>query len=255
MASIFRYIPLNKEEKIKMSSKHLLAISGLAIGIATGISATPASAVSITPGSVLAFNDGAANTAGTISPTTVGNSFTGTFNGNNAAIVSSATTGTFSTLLSPFGAKTVNTTSSIFSRVGLSTTVPGGIDYSNSAPLTFNFGTAGTLTVPTGAFFLADTSPTPGNTTFRIYTSATAPGAPNFFGTFLNGTDSSTVQFNDFRFEVTTVGSPIATGSYSLTATAVPTAAVPEPFTIIGTLVGGSAALRMRKRLMSSLNK
>jgi hypothetical protein len=31
-----------------------------------------------------------------------------------------------------------------------------------------------------------------------------------------------------------------------------PSAAVPEPFTIIGTLVGGTAALRMRKKLKSS---
>jgi Nidogen-like len=32
-----------------------------------------------------------------------------------------------------------------------------------------------------------------------------------------------------------------------------PTAAVPEPFTIIGTLVGGTAALRMRKKLKSTV--
>jgi hypothetical protein len=37
-------------------------------------------------------------------------------------------------------------------------------------------------------------------------------------------------------------------GSYNATAVA-PTTSVPEPFTVIGTLVGGTAALRMRKKL------
>jgi hypothetical protein len=239
-----------------MNSKHLLAISGLAIGIVTGIYAAPARAVIIAPGSILAFNDGAANTAGTISPATMGNSFTGTFNGTNAAILSNATTGTFNTLFSPLGAKPVNVTSSIFNRVGLSTTVIGGIDYSNTSPLVFDFGAPGTLTVPIGAFFLADPNVGgAGNTTFQIYTSASAIGAPDFFGTFLNGADSTQVQLNDFRFVLTNAGSPTATGSYSLVATALPAAAVPEPFTIIGTLVGGTAALRMRKKLIRAVNK
>jgi hypothetical protein len=39
-------------------------------------------------------------------------------------------------------------------------------------------------------------------------------------------------------------------GTFSSTPT--PTTQVPEPFTIIGTLVGGTAALRMRKKLKSS---
>ncbi len=38
----------------------------------------------------------------------------------------------------------------------------------------------------------------------------------------------------------------------STVAAATPATAVPEPFTIIGTLVGGSAAMRMRKKLKSS---
>jgi hypothetical protein len=42
------------------------------------------------------------------------------------------------------------------------------------------------------------------------------------------------------------------TGYNAFVSTSTPTTAVPEPFTIIGTLVGGTAALRMRKKLKAS---
>lgn len=38
-------------------------------------------------------------------------------------------------------------------------------------------------------------------------------------------------------------------GSYNAVSTAQPSTSVPEPFTVIGSLVGGTAALRMRKKL------
>lgn len=48
-------------------------------------------------------------------------------------------------------------------------------------------------------------------------------------------------------FPNSTIGNSYGAGSF--TANQTTTTAVPEPFTIIGTLVGGSAALRMRKKL------
>jgi hypothetical protein len=42
------------------------------------------------------------------------------------------------------------------------------------------------------------------------------------------------------------------TGAYALDITSPTATAVPEPFTIVGTLLGGTAALRLRKRLKSN---
>ncbi len=43
-------------------------------------------------------------------------------------------------------------------------------------------------------------------------------------------------------------------GLVSINLTSAPTTSVPEPFTIIGTLIGGTAALRMRKKLKTFTN-
>jgi hypothetical protein len=235
-----------------MNSKHLLAIGGLAVGIATGMSAAPAGAVVLVPGSSIIFNDGAANTAGTVNVAAVGNSFTTSFNSSTGAVANvTAASGTFNTLFGGTGPEPVALTSSVFLRNNApSSTVPGGIDYVNQSALTFNFGSIGTLTLPANSFFLAN--PAPGNpstrTSFNIYNASTAPGAPNFFGDFTNGTDVSRVRFDSFEFTVDNA-SGTNFGNYALQVTAAP---VPEPFTIIGTIVGGAAALRLRKKLSSS---
>ena len=235
-----------------MNSKHLLAISGLAIGIATGMSAAPAGAVILAPGSSLTFSDGAANTAGTVNIGAVGNSFTTSFNFTTGAVANvSNATGTFNTLFGGTGPEPVSLSSSVFLRNNApSSTVPGGIDYLNQSPLTFDFGSIGTLTLDTGSFFLATPATgTPSTrTSFNIYNASTAPGAPNFFGTFTNGTDVNRVRFDSFEFTVDNA-SGTNFGNYAIQVTAAP---VPEPFTIIGTLVGGAAALRLRKKLSSS---
>jgi hypothetical protein len=236
-----------------MNSKHLLAISGLAIGIATGISAAPAGAVILAPGSILNFSGTAVETAGTIIPTAagVGSSFSAVFNPNppGAALVNTAS-GSFSGLI-PTGASSINSTTTAFTNVGLSTTVPTNFDFVSQSPLTFDFGTAGTLTLDAGAFFLATPSAgTPSTSTnFNIYNVSTAPGAPNFFGTFVSGGDVNRVKFDQFQFSVANVPAGLGINNYNLQVSAAP---VPEPFTIIGTLVGGTAALRLRKKLSSS---
>ena len=60
----------------------------------------------------------------------------------------------------------------------------------------------------------------------------------NSFGTV--NTDSFNLTFND-------ISSRSGAGGYSVLASTF--TAVPEPFTIIGTLVGGTAAVLMRKKL------
>ncbi len=52
------------------------------------------------------------------------------------------------------------------------------------------------------------------------------------------------------------VGAPSGKPPFSLlTGISVDAVAVPEPFTIIGTIVGGTAALRLRKKLAKSTKK
>jgi hypothetical protein len=238
----------------------IVAISSLAVGVATTISAAPASAVVIAPGSQLAFNDGLLNTSGTLAPGTTGSTFQGTFTGNGGTIVSQAS-GTFSSIFaavaptapSPLGAKFVTSNPVLFQQVGASATIPGGIDYAPTTALSFNFGSAGILTLPTGTRFLYSPATSTGTgvarSNFNIYTT------PSFAGTFTNGGDVTPLNFTSFSFDVDNFDNtnltinPSPNGSFSLVATAT---AVPEPFTIIGTIVGGTAAFRMRKKLSSS---
>lgn len=83
---------------------------------------------------------------------------------------------------------------------------------------------------------------------------------------FGSGFTATSLEFkiaaNDFALGVTAASSTAGITSfasvpnvYTLTGSitpAAPTTAVPEPFTIIGTLIGGTAALRMRKKLKST---
>ena len=68
----------------------------------------------------------------------------------------------------------------------------------------------------------------------------------SIFGTGLATSPTSTLYLfvNDFQ-------SPDNAGGYSVNGAVTAAAAVPEPFTIIGTLVGGTAAVRMRKKLQA----
>jgi hypothetical protein len=209
----------------------IAAVSTLAIGAAT-ICAAPAQAAVVT-GS-LAFNDGALNTSGNIP-----GSFTTTFNNVGAAIVS-ASSGSLNGLL-PTGAKSISASS-----VGLSF---NGTNYSTTNDLVFDFGSPGKLTIATGALFLDTVSTSRSNFTYLGNTA-----------TFTNGTDVTALNVTSFNFDVdnlpnTSPSNPSPNGSYSLVASVAPTTAVPEPFTIVGTIIGGTAAFRMRKKVADSVNK
>ena len=66
----------------------------------------------------------------------------------------------------------------------------------------------------------------------------------SIFGTALDTTTTSSLSLiaNDSAYNDNS-------GAYNVSGSITPAAVVPEPFTIIGTLVGGTAAVRMRKKL------
>ncbi len=218
----------------------IAAVSTLAIGAAT-IGAAPAQAA-IVNGSV-SFNDGALNVSGTLPAVPGPGSFTATFNNVGAAIVS-ANSGSLGGLL-PLGARSVAASS-----VGLS--YSAGANYITTNDLIFDFGAAaGKLTIATGALFL-DTPNLAGSHSNFTYQGNAA--------TFTNGTDVTALNVTSFNFDVDNLAAsnPANTspnGSYSLVTTVAPTTAVPEPFTIVGTIIGGTAAFRMRKKVSDSVKK
>ena len=220
----------------------IAAVSSLAISAAATICAAPVQAA-VVNGSV-SFNDGVLNVIGTIPSAPGPGSFTASFNNTGALIVNNGGTGSLGALF-PAGAKSVATSS-----VGLS--YFSGSNYITTNDLIFDFGSAtGKLTVATGALF----SNTPNLTGTRSSFSYQGTAA-----TFMNGMDSTPLSLTSFDFSVDNLASsnPLNTspnGSYSLVATTsvvTPTTAVPEPFTIIGTLVGGTAAIRTRKKLKAA---
>ena len=217
----------------------IAVVSSLAIGGIATIFATPAQAVVVT-GSV-SFNDGALNVFGTIPSTPGPGSFIAGFNNDNVAIISRST-GTLGDLFSR-GAKFVASSS-----VGLS--YSSGSNYITTDNLIFDFGNdVGKLTIARNALFSASPNAAGTHSNFAYQNTA---------ATFINGMDSTPLSLTSFNFDVDNLastnplnGSP--NGSYSLVASVVPpTTAVPEPFTIIGTLVGGTAAIRTRKKLKAA---
>ena len=87
-------------------------------------------------------------------------------------------------------------------------------------------------------------------------------GFGNVYGTFFEGgqlfgyTDNRRQIKIDLASGVGTfdrdiTGTTLTIGGAASLATTGPAAAVPEPFTMIGTLIGGTAALRLRKKLKS----
>ena len=219
----------------------IAAVSTLSLGAAATMCAAPAQAAVVTGG--VGFNDGAINVIGTI-PTAPGSgSFVVNFNNDGVLIAPAASkSGTLGALF-PTSTKFVAPSS-----VGLS--YLSGSNYVTTNDLVFDFGAAtGKLTIATGAVFL-DTPNLLGTRSAFNYLGTAA--------TFMNGTDSTPLSLTSFNFNVDNLAStnplnPSPDGSYSLVATvAAPAAAVPEPFTIIGTLIGGTAAIRTRKKLKAA---
>ncbi|WP_310426235.1 PEP-CTERM sorting domain-containing protein [Chamaesiphon sp. VAR_48_metabat_135_sub] len=217
----------------------LLTAGGLAIGVAASIPVAPAQAVVINTGE-LAFNDGAFNSSGTISSN---NQFNVNFNNGGNAVVTTAS-GDFAPLIPGVNPPGVSVPKPISGSIGtflFSGVGPGtSVDYKLSNPLglDFNFGGAiGTLNIAKDSIFRGFPI-TGGNVNFSILSSIGS--------TFVSGS-ASPVNVMDFDFSVS--NTPNQLGSYGIRVAAAGTPAVPEPLTIIGTIVGGAAALRMRKKL------
>jgi hypothetical protein len=229
-----------------------IAISGLAMGVAVSIPAAPAGAVSFNSSnnqsSRLTFGNNNGDFGQNVTGL-AGNNFSVTFNTtppgsipNQVSNVQGAFSPTFvpgSTLLtnnSPvanFSYQSGNLNSSLYQ---LTNDIL--FQFSNNVSYTFKAGSLFQGSDPTGTNAISfQLAPTATQTSF-----------------FTSGSDITNATTVAFAFGDTGAG---LGGNYFITASpsTAPLTAVPEPFTVIGSLVGGAAALRMRKKLASATKK
>lgn len=214
------------------SLTQILAIGTLAIGTSLGIAAAPAHAVALNNGS-LSFSDG----TGDFFANSSNPSFTVNFNNTSpaTAFVNSAT-GDFLTSGFPTpGNYNINTPSATFTQIGATN------NYALNSALVFTFAAGGgtNVTLGAGSQFLRTFN---GNSVAFASNGTVGTTVSNSFGTV--NTSSFNLALNDT--------SATGAGGYTLVASTSTPTAVPEPFTIIGTLVGGTAAVRMRKKLAAT---
>ncbi|WP_373546674.1 PEP-CTERM sorting domain-containing protein [Chamaesiphon sp.] len=218
------------------SLTQMFAIGTLAIGASVGIAAAPAHAVRLDNGALTftgATSDFFANASNP--------SFTVNFSNNIPPIVSvSSATGDFGT--SGFPTNTVyglnSSPSATFTQVGSSNT------YTLNSDLIFAFTNGTSVKAGNGSQFLRTFN---GNSVGFAASGTVGTTVSNSFGTV--NTDSFNMNFNDISSRSGAGGYSVLASTFTETPTPPPTTAVPEPFTIIGTLVGGTAAVRMRKKL------
>jgi hypothetical protein len=212
----------------------LLAVGSVAIASVATISAAPAGAVTFTSGD-LNFRGVTSNFATSVNPIP-GNSFGVNFTPdpvNSVSLVTGSFSPTFTTstnLAAP--------TSSTFSYFSPST-------YNLDSNLVFNFTNGVSFTLLQNSKF----TNTPIFNNVNVLTGYGLQLADNAGSFFTSGTDISNIPTLAFSFNDT----GLASGGQFI-ASASPTA-VPEPFTIIGTIVGGTAAFRMRKKLAAANKK
>jgi hypothetical protein len=220
----------------------IVAIGTLAIGATVGISAAPAHAVLLNNGD-LTF--GSSNIPGFITdvtpgvpvspPDTISISFgsTTTVGSANGSLANS-----------PFFTPASLATSGVFTGAAptaLFTYVSGNNSnfvYSLTGNTDFNFTNGVTLSVANGTLF-------GGSRNANAVTFSTIAETGSFFR---NGTDVAPL--NALSFGLNDI-SGSGLGTYGITASTQPirTTSVPEPFTIVGTIIGASAAMRMRKKM------
>jgi hypothetical protein len=219
------------------NSFKIAAASSLAISAAAMIPAAPAQAISFTNGE-LDFGVFTSPFAAGVNPVP-GNFFDVTFNPGGVTSIFSAT-GSFSPT---FTSGTIIGSNSPTVRF----TNAGGNTYSLNQDLVINFSAATptSFTLRQGSTF---TQTSTINTLSGLNTGSGLQLATNAGSFFSNGSNNSTIPTLSFSFTDTGVPS----GGLFI-AQATPTN-VPEPFAVIGTIVGGTAAFRMRKKLVS-LNK
>ena len=227
---------------------NIVAVSSLTMGIAASISVAPVGAVTLSPGQQLSFQG---DTTDFYPLASTGANFSVNFFGDGTAKTAGAPTGTQLAGIFPPGSSATLTNAPIgnFSYVSGSGT---NLVYQLTNNLTFNFGNiAGTTILTNTSYTVAQGSLF--SSTFNdgnqgVQFSTNSDGA--FFTN--NGTNTpaltSLFQFGDIPLVV--AGN--FAGTYQIIGSPNSPTAVPEPFTVIGTLVGGAAAFRMRKKLSSS---
>ncbi len=210
----------------------IAAVSSATIGVAAFAQAAPAQAITFTTGE-LDFGVLTTPFASLVNPVP-GNSFNVTFNPGGTGTIIRAD-GSFSPTFTT-GSINSNTPTVNFSNIG-------GTMYRLNQDLVLNFAAA----TPT-SFTLRQ------NSTFmetEIFSNGLRVGAglqlSTSAGAFFSN-DGNTTNIPTVAFSFTDTGLP--SGGLYIAQTS-PTA-VPEPFTIIGTIIGGTAAFRLRKKLSSS---
>jgi hypothetical protein len=208
----------------------VVAASSLAVGVAAIIPAAPAGAVLLNSGN-FSFADGTTDFF-----TSVGqNSYTVNFNNTSGAAFINSATGAFSSSFAPGSTPAVTPSTGTFNLVS-------GNVFSLASPLSFNFPVNGVnVSINSGSTFTR---------TFNNGTSGVGFADLSVNGQVANA--DGTVNLQGLSFTFNDNPSP-GGGSYSVTLSP-NNPLVPEPFTVIGTIVGGTAAFRMRKKL-ANINK
>ena len=159
-------------------------------------------------------------------------SYTVNFNPLGSALIGNATE-SFSTTFAANELRAITPSTGVFNLVA-------GNTFSLASALNFTFVSNG-VTV----------SIAPGSTFTRNINNDFGVGFANLdvIGTVANADGTVNIQATAFTFGDTLNAGG---GNYGIVISPInPTAAVPEPFTIIGTIIGGTAAFRMRKKLAS----
>ncbi|WP_373546506.1 hypothetical protein [Chamaesiphon sp.] len=213
---------------------NIVAVSSLAMGIAASISAAPAQAITFNTGE-LDFGVFTSPFAANVNPV-AGNNFNVTFNPSGTASIFNATD-SFTPTFTPGSTIGSNSPTVNFSNISGST-------YRLNQALVFNFATA----TPTSFTLNQNSTFTEteifNNSGVRVGAGLQLASSTGTF--FTNGGNITNIP--TFAFSFTDTGIPTG-GLFVAQASAT---AVPEPFSIIGTIVGGTAAFRMRKKLANA---
>ncbi len=225
---------------IKNSLK-VVAAGSIAIGVTAIMPAAPAQAISFTTGE-LDFGVSTSPFASLVSPA-AGNTFSVNFTPTNAVTIlnqpgnSPGQLGSFSPTFSPGSLGVNSPATGSFAFVS-------GSNYRLTNDLVFNFANSTSFTLRQNSTFVE----TEIFNSSGLRVGAGLQLANNAGSFFVNGGDITNIP--TYAFSFTDTGVPSG-GLYISQST--PTA-VPEPFTVIGSIVGGTAAFRMRKKL-ANINK
>ncbi|WP_310413978.1 PEP-CTERM sorting domain-containing protein [Chamaesiphon sp. OTE_8_metabat_110] len=224
----------------------ILAVGTLAMGASIGISSAPAHGVALNGGQVVFTGE----TTGflELQDAVAGNSFNVTFNFNPDPAPGTADNAKVSSASAPFTTyfnQNPNGSGSYPLDPQTQTVafkyVSGdndGFTYTLDSNLVFAFENSVTLTIKNDTRFVGNNSGT------GVSLSNNSPS-----GAFYSqGTIDTPVKALSFTLNDITSGS---TGGYSILASTVEpvTASVPEPLTIVGTILGGAAAVRIKRKL------